>query len=41
MAMPRRSHQTESFDRLNRGVRAGEEDAVIGPDGERQAALAK
>ena len=41
MAMPSRSHQTESLERLNKAIRAGEGDAVVGADGLRQAALAE
>ena len=40
MVMPSRSHQTESFERLTeQGVGTGEGDAVVGADGDRQAAL--
>ena len=41
IAMPSRSHQTESLERLNEAIGAGEGHAVVGADGQRQAALAE
>ena len=41
IAMPRRSHQTESLERLNKAFGPGEGHAVVGADGQRQASLAE
>src|SRR5579871_4048659 len=39
MAMPSLSHQTESFERLNRELGLAKGNAVVGADGPRQAKL--
>jgi hypothetical protein len=39
IAMPRRSHQTESFERLNNALGPCEGHAIVGADGKRQAAF--
>ena len=41
IAMPRRSHQTESFERLNKALGLAKGTPLSGADGARQPALGK